>query len=82
MLDEDGFVLTLMKGKEINYPKTFHIGFSQRSEDQVGEINKRMKKDGFDVKPPVHSHGYTYYVNAPGDYCRSTLLISQALNQL
>ncbi|MCH5584303.1 VOC family protein [Shimazuella sp. AN120528] len=68
MYDEDEFVLTLMYGKEVNYPKTFHIGFPQKSREQVDEINKRLKEDGFDVQPPVQSHGYTFYVKAPGGF--------------
>jgi lactoylglutathione lyase len=27
LFDDDQFVLTLMKEKEIRHPKTFHIGF-------------------------------------------------------
>lgn len=66
--DEDGFVLTLMLGKEADYPKTFHIGFPQASEEEVDKINQRLKQAGFDVKAPVHAHGYTFYVNAPGGF--------------
>ncbi|MGC4378334.1 VOC family protein [Fictibacillus sp. Mic-4] len=67
MLDDDGFVLTLMKG-EANYPKTFHIGFPQKSEEQVDKINQQLKEAGFDVKPPIRSHAYTFYVKAPGGF--------------
>jgi len=28
MLDNDDFVLTLMKGNEVHYPKSFHIGLN------------------------------------------------------
>ncbi|MBD8499782.1 VOC family protein [Paenibacillus arenosi] len=68
LLDNDGFVLTLMKGTKVNYPSTFHIGFIQDSEDKVNEINERMKNDGFDVMPPQRSHGWTFYVEAPGGF--------------
>ena len=47
MRDNDGFILTLMKGKEVQYPKTFHVGFPQESEEQVDKINQRLKEDGF-----------------------------------
>lgn len=47
MRDNDGFILTLMKGKEVQYPRTFHVGFPQESEEQVDKINERLKEDGF-----------------------------------
>lgn len=68
VFDEDGFVLTLMKGKEAHYPKTFHIGFGQENEEQVDKINQQLKDAGYDVDPPIHSHGYTFYVKAPGGF--------------
>lgn len=68
LTDNNGMVLTLMKGKDVKYPATFHIGFVQESEQRVDELNRRMKEDGFDVDPPLHSHGYTYYVQAPGGF--------------
>ncbi|MBW7454176.1 VOC family protein [Paenibacillus sepulcri] len=68
LFDDDGFVLTLMKGEEVRYPKTFHIGFPQENEEQVNAINQRLKEDGFDVKPPQQAHGYTFYVEAPGGF--------------
>lgn len=66
--DDDGFVLTLMKAKEAQYPNTFHIGFPQKDEEEVNKMNQRLKEDGFDVKPPQHLHGYTFYVDAPGGF--------------
>ncbi|MFA1822093.1 VOC family protein [Virgibacillus oceani] len=68
VFDEDGFILTLMQGREVRYPKTFHIGFHQENEAQVDKINRQLKEDGFDVEPPQHSHGYTFYVEAPGGF--------------
>ena len=68
LFDEDGFVLTLMKGTQVNYPSTFHIGFIQESEERVSEINQRLKEDGFAVKPPQRLHGWTFYVEAPGGF--------------
>jgi lactoylglutathione lyase len=52
LFGEDGFVLNLMRGAQVSYPETFHIGFTQESEEQVNEINQRLKDDGFDVNPP------------------------------
>ncbi|NRG48232.1 VOC family protein [Bacillus sp. CRN 9] len=68
MFDDDGFVLTLMKGKNVQYPKTFHIGFHQENKEKVDEINDRLKNDGYDVEPPSQEHGYTFYVQAPGGF--------------
>ncbi|ALC80217.1 MULTISPECIES: VOC family protein [Bacillus] len=68
MFDDDGFVLTLMKGSKVQYPKTFHIGFPQENKEQVDQINQRLKEDGFDVEPPKQLHGYTFYVEAPGGF--------------
>ena len=68
MFDDGGFVLTLMKGKDVQYPETFHIGFPQENEEQVNLINQRLKDDGFEVEPPQQAHGYTFYVKAPGGF--------------
>jgi lactoylglutathione lyase len=68
LLDDTGSVLTLMHGAQVSYPKTFHIGFMQESEEKVNEINQRLKDDGFAVEPPQRSHGWTFYVEAPGGY--------------
>jgi len=68
LFDDDGLVLTLMRGAQVSYPKTFHIGFIQESEEKVNEINQRLKDDGFDVAPPQRSHGWTFYVAAPGGF--------------
>ncbi|MBD2872389.1 VOC family protein [Paenibacillus arenilitoris] len=68
LFDDDGLVLTLMKGTQVSYPATFHIGFVQESEEKVNEINQRLKDDGFDVAPPQRAHGWTFYVEAPGGF--------------
>jgi catechol 2,3-dioxygenase-like lactoylglutathione lyase family enzyme len=71
VFDDDGMVVTLMKGKrteELKYPSTFHIGFGQESEEKVNEINQRLKDDGYDVQPPQRSHAWTFYVRAPGGF--------------
>ena len=68
MFDDNQFVLSLMKGKEVQYPKTFHIGFPQETREKVDQINKRLKNDGYKVDPPVESHAYTFYVQAPGGF--------------
>lgn len=68
LMDDRGLVLTLMKGKEVHYPKTFHIGFGQESKEKVNEINQWLKEDGFEVKAPEYLHTYTFYVEAPGNF--------------
>ena len=72
--DDNGMVLSLMNMKmgresEVKYPATFHIGFIQDSEEQVNEINRRLKADGFHVPPPSRQHGsWTFYFDAPGGF--------------
>ncbi|WP_068773411.1 VOC family protein [Paenibacillus sp. FJAT-26967] len=68
LFDDDELVLTLMKGNQVNYPKTFHIGFIQETEERVNEINQRLKDDGYDVEPPQRAHGWTFYIEAPGGF--------------
>ncbi|TCP21156.1 catechol 2,3-dioxygenase-like lactoylglutathione lyase family enzyme [Scopulibacillus darangshiensis] len=80
MNDEDDFILTLMKGREVSYPKTFHVGFPQENQEQVDKINQQMKEDGLDVNPPVHAHGYTFYVKAPGGFTVEVLCPSSKMN--
>ncbi|KOP66962.1 glyoxalase [Bacillus sp. FJAT-18019] len=68
LFDDNGMVLTLMRGTEVNYPKTFHIGFILENEEKVNELYQRLKDDGFDVTPPQRAHGWTFYVKAPGGF--------------
>src|SRR5688500_16086280 len=68
LFDDDGLVLTLMKGLAVKYPETFHIGFVQESEERVNAINQRLKEDGFEVELPQRSHAWTFYINAPGGF--------------
>ena len=68
--DDNGMVLSLMgRESEVKYPATFHVRFIQESEEQVNEINRRLKADGFDVPPPSRQHGsWTFYFHAPGGF--------------
>jgi catechol 2,3-dioxygenase-like lactoylglutathione lyase family enzyme len=66
--DDRGMVLTLIKAKDATYPAFFHIGFIQESEARVDEINALLKAGGIDVAAPERSHGYTFYVRAPGGF--------------
>jgi lactoylglutathione lyase len=72
LLDDDGFVLTLMgvgRDNTVSYPKTFHVGFIQSSDAEVGSINQRIKDDGLDVEPPSQQHGaWSFSFRAPGGF--------------
>lgn len=48
---------------------SFHIGFTQTSDEKVNEINRRLRDDGLDVPPPGRVHGaWGFYFNAPGGF--------------
>src|SRR5262245_50519107 len=72
--DDNGLILTLTSMKlgketEVRYPASFHIGFAQESEEQVNEIYRRLREDGFEVPPPSRQHGsWTFYFQAPGGF--------------
>jgi catechol 2,3-dioxygenase-like lactoylglutathione lyase family enzyme len=71
LLDDDGFVLTLMKaGSKTSqtYPENFHVGFFLDSEARVDAIHGRMAADGMDVASPQRTHAYSFYVKAPGGF--------------
>lgn len=69
MTDDNGSALSLMEGKKVDYPGTFHIGFVQESEERVDEINRRLKHDGFEVKSPARLHGaWSFYFQAPSGF--------------
>ena len=71
LLDDDGFVLTLMKAGSKparGYPENFHVGFFVADEARVDGIHRRMKDDGLDVAPPARGHAYSFYVGAPGGF--------------
>jgi len=71
LLDEDGFVLTLMKAGSKSgktYPENFHVGFFLADEARVDAIHARMAADGIDVASPQRAHAYSFYVKAPGGF--------------
>ncbi|MBC8136221.1 MAG: VOC family protein [Fibrella sp.] len=72
LFDDNDMVLTLFrfaKGKEMEYPPTFHIGFIQESEERVNEINRQLKDDGYEVPEPARMHGsWTFYFRCPGGF--------------
>ena len=61
-------VISMFKGKDIVYPGTFHIGFIQPNEAAVDAIYAQMTADGFKADPPQRSHGWTFYIKAPGGF--------------
>jgi lactoylglutathione lyase len=70
LLDDSGFVLTLMKMAARSAAKTdpdnFHVGFFMESEARVDAMNQRMRDDGLEVPLPKREHSYSFYVSAPG----------------
>jgi catechol 2,3-dioxygenase-like lactoylglutathione lyase family enzyme len=72
MSDDSGMLLALFRaasGTEAKYPAEFHIGFIQDSEDEVNQINQRLRDDGYKVPKPARLHGsWTFYFQAPGGF--------------
>ena len=69
--DDNGLVLALFRGKDgkVSYPPGFHVGFVQKSEAQVDQINQRLRDDGVKVPKPARLHGsWTFYFQAPGGF--------------
>jgi lactoylglutathione lyase len=67
--DDYGMVINVMKAVDVSYPETFHIGFTQESEQRVNEIHQHLKDDGFQIDPPRKFHGsWTFYVQSPGGF--------------
>jgi lactoylglutathione lyase len=71
LLDDAGFVLTLMKAgskSSKTYPENFHVGFFVEDEARVDAIHRRLLDDGFDIGAPQRAHAYSFYVGAPGGF--------------
>ena len=72
MSDDDGMLLALFrasKSGQAKYPAGFHIGFMQETEQQVNQINQRLRDDGYEVPKPAHLHNsWTFYFEAPGGF--------------
>jgi len=72
MSDDDGMLLALFRagnGTDAKYPAGFHIGFIQDSEEEVDQINQRLRDDGYQVPKPARLHGsWTFYFQAPGGF--------------
>jgi lactoylglutathione lyase len=71
LLDEQGFVLTLMKRSSKSssaYPDHFHVGFFVDSESRVDAIHQHMRDDGIEAAAPRRAHAYSFYAPAPGGF--------------
>jgi catechol-2,3-dioxygenase len=71
MTSEDGFVLALMKDKNLQengYPNGFHVGFLQPDRSAVQELHARIQAIGLTVPLPglMRAKTFGFYVQAPG----------------
>lgn len=69
--DENDMQLVLMgprlSGDENpTFPGVFHIGFRQKTEEEVNAIYQTMIDDGLAVAPPAKAHGaWAFYYRSP-----------------
>jgi lactoylglutathione lyase len=67
-----GLVLTVSNFDHVDqvaYPKWFHVGFMQDSDDRVDEIYDRLRKAGMQPGKPENMHeARTFYFTAPGGF--------------
>lgn len=69
--DENDMQLVLMgprlSGEDApTFPKVFHIGFRQKTEQAVNQIYQKMTDDGLDVAAPAKAHGaWAFYYRSP-----------------
>ncbi len=76
MNDDNGSVISMFKGEEVQYPEPFHIGFIQENEARVNEVHARLKADGFEADEPQPLHGtYTFYFKSPFGFTIEVLSI-------
>ena len=67
LMDAYGMHINLMKGKQVTYPKMFHIGFDLETEANVNHVYERLTNEGMDIKPPKHAWGsWTFHFICPG----------------
>jgi len=74
--DNDGLVLIVNhfdnKLEGFDYPRQFdilHIGFIQKSREDVDALHQRLSTDGWEVQAPRNAHGaWTFYFQAKGGY--------------
>lgn len=65
---EDGFALILQQVEKAEYPKAFHIGFLQASDDAVHAAYQRLADAGLPLPAaPATSYGcLAFWCHAPG----------------
>ena len=72
LTDNAGLVLTISnfdRADEVTYPKWFHVGFMQDSDDKVDKIYDQLKTAGVKPDKPRNMHGaHTFYFTAPGGF--------------
>lgn len=76
MQDSDGLVLIVnhfdSRREGFEYPEQFdilHIGFIQKSHEDVDALYKRLRGDGWEVQAPRDAHGaWSFYFRAKGGY--------------
>ena len=72
MTDDAGLVLAISnfdRAEKVAYPKWFHIGFMQESDDEVEDIHGRLEAAGLQPGKPQDMHGArTFYFTAPGGF--------------
>lgn len=76
MQDDDGLVLIVnhfaKKLEDFSYPRQpdiMHIGFIQKSHEDVDALYKRLSADGWEVHAPCDTHGaWSFYFRAKGGY--------------
>ena len=72
LTDDEGLVFALSNFDhvdQVEYPKLFHVGFMQDSDEKVHEIHARLKREGVDAEDPKEEHGsLTFYFTAPGGF--------------
>src|SRR6516162_3295848 len=72
LTDNAGLVLTISNfdhADQVTYPKWFHVGFMQDSDEKVDNIYERLKKAGMQPGKPENMHGArTFYFTAPGGF--------------
>jgi lactoylglutathione lyase len=72
LTDNAGLMLTISNfdhANEVTYPKFFHVGFMQESDDEVDDIYDRLKTAGIETGKPQNMHGArTFYFTAPGGF--------------
>ena len=79
MHDENHFVFNLIYGDDFKYPKELHIGFPQKSIEDVDATYERLTKDGYASEEPTYTHNaYTFYFMSPAEF---TIEIYHDVNQ-